>query len=227
MGNKSLFNNLLIILIFIISSHSFAVYSQVDSLVLVKDKDGIQIYKEKDAHLNINRIVSRSDYSSNFMDILALVRNFEHQKDWVYSNTGAVLIDSISPYEWIYYSISETPWPFQDRDIVARVKLEVDYEAQCLTIHSVAEPNLIPISPEIVRIMMMDSKWRITKISEKSSRVELDMLIDVGGNVPQWLVNLFAAKGPFTTFSNMREELKDLKHQSKVSGYEELIIFEN
>lgn len=202
------------------------VTAQVDSLILVKDKEGIQIFKERDAHLNINRIVSRSVYSSNYMDILSLIRNFEHQKDWVYSNNGAVLIDSISPYEWIYYSISETPWPFQDRDIVARVTLKVDYEAQCLTIHSIAEPNLIPNSPEIIRIAMMDSKWRITKLSDESSRVELDMLIDVGGNVPQWLVNLFAAKGPFNTFSNMREELKKPEYQSRHCDYEELIIFD-
>jgi len=183
------------------------VFSQNNDLILVKKSDGIFVYKEKDAHENINRIVARTKVDANYLTVLCLIKDFDHQKEWIYANNGAGCIDSISPVEWIYYGISETPWPFQDRDVVAHVDLILDKMKKEVTVHSTAMPDLAPASPEMVRIQMLDSKWRLTKLVS-GTQVELDLLVDVGGNVPVWLINMFAAKGPLNTFKNMKVELQ-------------------
>lgn len=195
------------------------VFSQDDNLILVKDSDGILVYKEKDAHENINRIVARTKVDAYYMKVLCLIKDFKHQKDWVYANNDAICIDSISRTEWIYYGISETPWPFQDRDVVAHVSLEINEEQQELILYSKACPDVIPASPEMVRIQMLDSKWRLKKL-EDGTMVEFDLLIDVGGNVPVWLINMFSARGPFNTFKNMKEKLKHPEN-IKSCGYQD------
>lgn len=181
--------------------------AQNKQLIPVKESNGISVFKQKDAHENINRIVARMQIDAYYMEVLCLIKDFEHQQDWIYANHGAFCMDSISPFEWVYYGISDIPWPMHNRDVVAKVQLEIDAANQMITIHSIAEPDLIPASNEMVRIEMLDSKWRLKKL-EKGTLVELDLLVDVGGNVPSWLVNMFSANGPYNTFKNMQEELK-------------------
>ena len=193
------------------------VCSQNENLILVKKSDNILVYKEKDAHENINRIVARTTVDAAYMKVLCLIKDFEHQKEWIYSNAGAHCIDSISPTNWIYYGVSETPWPFKDRDAVANVHLIINRGKQELIIHSTASSNPILTSPERVRIQMLDSKWKLRKL-KKGTRIELDLLVDVGGNVPVWLINMFAANGPFNTFKNMIKELKR-SNEIKDCGY--------
>ncbi|NPD46805.1 MULTISPECIES: START domain-containing protein [unclassified Lentimicrobium] len=190
---------------------------------IVKQSDGISVYKVKNAHETLNRIIARTQVSSNYMDVLCLIKDFGHQKDWIYSNHDAFVLDSIGPYRWIYYGVSETPWPILDRDVVAEVELMIDETQKRITVHSVAKPDLIPPSDELVRIQMMDSKWKITKIGENSTVVVMDILIDVGGAVPHWLVNLFSSNGPMGTFKNLKKELKKPNRQDCDCGYKELL----
>jgi len=204
MGNNNTTKILLSLCFFVFTLQVFA---QNNQLISVKESNGISVYKQKDAHENINRIVARTQVDAYYMEVLCLIKDFEHQQDWIYANHGAFCIDSISPFEWVYYGISEIPWPVQDRDVVAKVQLEIDEENQMITIHSIAKPDLIPASDEMVRIQMLDSKWRLKKL-DKGTLVEMDLLVDVGGNVPSWLVNLFSANGPYNTFKNMQQELK-------------------
>lgn len=205
MENKYIFNFLIVISLLTLFSNLKA---QDGVLKLVKESNGIRVFKEKNAHDNINRIVAQMTVDANYLQVLCLIKDFPHKKDWIYANHGAFCMDSISPYHWIFYGISEIPWPLLDRDVVADVHLELDHQNQTITIHSVAAADLVPASPDMVRIEMFDSKWRIQK-KGKQSLVELDMLVDVGGNVPVWLVNMFASNGPMQTFKNMQKELKN------------------
>ncbi|NOR87621.1 MAG: hypothetical protein GQ527_08440 [Bacteroidales bacterium] len=217
---KNSFKLLLYFLLVIISAESLA---QDSKLKLIRDDDGIKIFKEKNAHNNINRIVVSSEVSANYMSIVCLIKDFRSHKDWMFANHGAYIIDSISPYEWIYYSISETPWPLVDRDVVSRVKLNIYPESKQVIIKSIGEPDLIPASQEMIRIPKLISQWTITKIDADHSMVELDILADAGGKVPQWIVNLFASSGPFRTIENMKLELQKDKYNKPDCGYKLLI----
>lgn len=213
----------LVLLVLFQSVFSPRVYSQDENMKLVKQVNGISIYKVKDDHETLNRVIARTELSSNYMDVLCLIKDFGHQKDWVYANHDAFILDSIGPYKWIYYGVSETPWPILDRDVLAEVELTIADDKSHIIIHSVAKPDIIPPSDELVRIQMMDSKWKITKIDKTHSIVELDIMVDVGGSVPHWLVNLFSSKGPMGTFKNLKKELEKPNRKDCKCGYHELL----
>lgn len=207
MGTIARYLNIIFFAVALFAICTSSVFSQNDGLNLVKKSDGIFVYKQKDAHNNINRIIARTIVDVHYLKVFCLIKDFDYQKEWIYANEGAICIDSLSPNKWIYYGISKTPWPFQNRDVVADVYLEIDKNEKELIIHSVSNPDLIPMSNGLVRIQMLDSKWKLKEMNGKT-QVELDLLVDVGGNVPVWLVNMFAAKGPFNTFKNMKKELQ-------------------
>lgn len=222
MVNKK-YSRILVFFVLLQSVISPRVFSQDENMKLVKQGNGISVYKVKGAHETLNRIIARTQVTSNYMDVLCLIKDFGHQKDWVYANHDAFVLDSIGPYKWIYYGVSETPWPILDRDVVAEVELTINDALTQITVHSIAKPDIIPDSDELVRIQMMDSKWIITKIDENHTILELDILIDVGGTVPHWLVNLFSSKGPMGTFKNLKKELEKPNRKDCKCGYKELL----
>lgn len=187
---------------------------QEENLKLIKVEDGISIFKEKDAHDNLDRVVAVTTVSYNYKNVLALIKDYRNHENWIYANHGGFIIDSISAFKWIYYGISETPWPFQDRDVVTRVKMTVDNEKKQIKIQSLAEPDIIPQSQEMVRIVHLESDWYITKIDENHTEVKLDIMIDVGGGIPNWLVKLFASVGPLSTFKNIPAQLAKPKYKN-------------
>jgi len=208
--NKKIISRLLLLFVFfsIPNIHSFA-----QDLILVKDKDGIIIYKEKDAHNNLNRIIASTVIPENSLKILSLICDAENHENWVYANHGAYILDSIDPYHWIYYSISKAPWPINNRDIVSSVELFIDNQTYTIRVESNGKPNLIPESPNMVRIPILHSKWVLQKIDDENTRVKLDILVDPGGNIPNWVINLFSANGPYRTLINMKNEVKKSKYQ--------------
>ncbi len=222
MGNKK-YARILVFFILFQSVFVPRIVSQNANAKLVKKSNGISVYKIKNSHESLNRIIAKTQVSTNYMDILCLIKDFNHQKDWIYANHEAFVLDSINPYRWIYYGVSETPWPILDRDVVAEVELIIDENENRLILHSIAKPDIIPESEELVRIQMMDSKWILTKLEENLTLVELDLLVDVGGTVPHWLVNLFGSKGPMGTLKNMKMEMQKPESQDCECGYNELL----
>ena len=56
--------------------------------------------------------------------------------------------------------------------------------------------------------MSSDINWYVTRASANSIRIVYTFETDPGGNVPSWLVNNFADKGPFESFKKLGELLK-------------------
>ncbi len=199
------------------------VFTQNSEPVLVKEFEDIKVYELENAHGNVNRIIARAKFNANYMDILCLLKDSDNHKNWIYANKGGFILDSISPYKWVYYSISETPVLLADRDFITDVELTVDQSKKSILVHSVGNPKYKPEVKDLVRIQMIDSRWTIVKIDETHSEAELNLLIDVGGSLPSWLVNMFIANGPFNSFKNMKEQLKLPKYRHCKCGYDNLI----
>lgn len=223
MTEKLLRDSSISLLLFLFLITNFC-YSQKEELKLAKEGFGIQVYKEKKAQDGLDRIIAQALVPSNYMDVVCLIKNYRNHDRWVYANYGAAIIDSIDTKHWIYYGMSETPWPFQDRDVVTEVELLVMPKEHSVMIHSVANAALKPTSPEMVRVVLLDSQWKLTKISQDTTLVELDLIMDAGGGVPKWLIRLFSANGPFNTLQNMKEELRKPENTHCKCGYRELLI---
>ena len=100
------------------------------------------------------------------------------------------------------------PWPLDNRDAVMHTRITRDSLNRFLRINSVAVPNYIPAKDGKVRIRSSDINWYVTRPSSNTIHVVYTFETDPGGNVPAWLVNSFADKGPFETFKKLGEILQ-------------------
>ena len=75
----------------------------------------------------------------------------------------------------------------------------------------------IDSNKNIVRIPQSYSKWYIQPLQKGQVQIEYILQVDPGGMVPAWLINLFAARGPFESFKNLRKQVKkDIYNRVKI-----------
>jgi hypothetical protein len=198
---------------------SFAVKAQNQEWKCVKNADSILVYSRKSDSANYRVIKAVTEVKSSLSALVSVLTNAPHHKDWVYNNKKAEVLKKDTPFSWIIYSRVHVPWPVTDRDIISKTRMKQDSITKTVTIHAEADPNYLPENPEHVRIPYAVAEWQFIPQKQGLIKIIFSIEVDVGGNVPQWLANLTAAKGPFQTLKNLRKKVKEKKYRTAQLPY--------
>jgi hypothetical protein len=79
------------------------------------------------------------------------------------------------------------------------------------TLHVGNALNLDEDRDEFVRVPVSEAHWYIQVLGQKNIKIKHSILIDPGGSIPAWLMNLSLAEGPYQTFKSLREFLSSRK----------------
>jgi len=189
------------------STFAFTAFGQYN-WKLSKEKDGIRVYQSDVQHSHYKSIKVECTLEGNFNKLMAVLNNVSHQKDWVYNNKTSYIINRISPYEYYYYAETSLPWPMSNRDAAVHLKMNKDSLNRFLKITAVSEPGYIPGKSGKVRVPRSDISWYVTMPTAKTISIVYIFEAEPGGNLPAWLVNMFADKGPYESFKKLSEILK-------------------
>jgi hypothetical protein len=195
---------LLTICIFLFSANSF---SQNDwSLKL--DKDGIKVYTKDLENSPFKAVKTVCTVDASLSRLTAVLLDINSSKDWVYATKVCTILKQPYPWELFYYSEVTIPWPVNNRDFIVRLKVSQDPKTKVVTVDGENQPKYLPEKKSIVRIQNCYSKWTITPQSKEQVKIEYVLQVDPGGMVPAWLINMFATKGPYESFKNLRLQVK-------------------
>ncbi|MEO5681730.1 MAG: START domain-containing protein [Chitinophagaceae bacterium] len=175
---------------------------------LKQDKDGIKVYTKKMDNSPLKAVRVVCTLNTSLSTLTAALLDIKGSTDWVYETRKASLLKQLSPSELIYYSEVQIPWPVSNRDFIILLTVSQDPRTKVVTVAGHNKPDYLPEVKNIVRIQKSYSKWLITPLSKGQVKIEYDLQVDPGGNVPAWLINMFAAKGPYETFKRLREQVK-------------------
>ena len=100
------------------------------------------------------------------------------------------------------------PWPMSNRDAVVHLTMNKDSLNRFLKISAIGEPRLIPEKSGKVRVPRSSVSWYVTMPTAKTIHIIYTFEADPGGNLPSWMVNMFADKGPYESFKKLSEILK-------------------
>lgn len=194
-----------------------------DSWKLIKNKDGIKAYTRETESSDIKQVKIKTNLKSTLSALVSIVKDVNSHKNWIYSCKKTKIIKTVSDTEHYYYNESGAPWPVRNRDIITHAVMKQNKITKVVTITSIGFPNYIDEIDGIVRIKKLNAKWKF--VPKKNETVDLTfyLLIDLGGGLPAWLVNMAIADGPFETVLNMTKEVQKEKYQkTKLSFIEEL-----
>jgi len=193
--------------LFILFIIPFSLLAQSD-WKLSSDKEGIKIYTSLISDSKIKAIKVESTFPASLSQLVALVMDVKSCPEWVYHTKSCILLKQVSPAELYYYSEVNLPWPTQNRDFIAHLTVIQDPVTRVVTIDGPAEPGLIPPKPGIVRINHSKGKWVITPLENNRISVVYTLHVEPGGNIPAWMVNLFATEGPEQIFKKLTLQLQ-------------------
>lgn len=175
---------------------------------LKSDKENIKIYTSPSTDSKIKALKVVCTVDATLSQMAAVLLDVNAGAEWVYKTKSASVIKKISPVEIIYYSEIDMPWPLSNRDFVVRIKLAQNATTKIVSVDTENLPDYIPVKSGIVRVRHSDVKWTLKPIGKNQVLVEYMLVVDPGGAIPAWLVNMFSTKGPFECFKSLKEQIK-------------------
>ena len=199
-----LLKNILILLLFLPGTVSLFAQNE---WVFKKEKDGIKIYTRHGEHSKFNDLKVELDLRGTISQLSSILLDVEKYPQWFYATKTGILIKRIGNNEIIYYSEIETPWPLDNRDYYGDLKITTDSISRSLTATCTGIREYLPEKKDLVRIPMSKTTWYVSTTADKVMHLVFFIELDPGGTVPAWIFNLFATKGPFETFKNLKQKM--------------------
>lgn len=175
---------------------------------LSKSKNGITIYTSEVKNSSFKAVKVECTLQGTYNKLISLLTHVEGFSGWIYNNKRSQLLKKNSMYDFIYYSETSMPFPFDNRDVVIRMQIRTDSLPRFMTIQGSNQKDYLPEVPGRERIPHYKASWKVTMPSANQIQISYLLEVDPGGSLPAWLANSFADKGPYHTFSNLAEKLK-------------------
>jgi hypothetical protein len=140
--------------------------------------------------------------------LVAVILDLDACDEWVYKSKSNILLKRVSPSELYYYSEVEVPWPAQNRDFIAHLIVKQNSKNKIVTVDAPCDPDMVPKKKDIVRIPKSSGRWTLIPGGKNLVHIEYELAVDPGGNIPAWLVNMFATKGPLETFKKLKLQVQ-------------------
>lgn len=192
-----------------------AVYAQENSWQLVKNTDGIKVFSRENEKTKLSEILVTTEAKGPVSSFVSVVKDASNHKNWIYLCKEGKVVHVINPDKWIYYSESYAPWPFENRDVVTMVDVVHDSATGTFFInsHTFHDSIPVPVKSNCVRIQYAWSQWAFTPEKDGRTKIGLKLSVDLGGDVPKWLMRLTASAGPYHTVKNLLAQVRRPKYK--------------
>lgn len=176
---------------------------------LKKSQDSIFVYTCKSPDIKLKSIKASFTILATTSELETCMLDIPNYTKWQYNTIDAAVLKRINPRELIYRSEIEAPWPVSNRDLVMHLKIYSEPASQVMTMSLKALPDFIPEKEDVVRMPRAEGQWIFTPVGLNKWLVQYHFIVDPGGTVPVWLINLALADGPYVTFRNLKMLLQE------------------
>ncbi len=183
------------------------------------EKEGIKVYTSLVPNSKVKAVKVECELNANPTQLVAVLLNVNTCTEWVYHTKSCTLVKQVSPSELYYYSEISLPWPAENRDFVAHLTVTQNPETKEVIVDGPAVPGFVPEKSGIVRISHSKGKWIITPTGKNQIKVVYTLHVEPGGNIPAWMVNMFAAEGPIQIFKKLKIQLQKTEYKNAVLGF--------
>jgi hypothetical protein len=185
----------------------------------VAESDGIIGYARYSSGSSVNEIKAIGTVNASVAVIESVLRDEAAKTEYTYMCSEGYRIDTpnLQSTKDNYYSYHKVdmPWPFYDRDLVAKVEVRIDEATGALLI------KIQSISSDFkaedyytVRIPSTKAKWILTPMGENKTKVLYQILTDPGGYMPGFAVNLVSNDMAVSTIASLRKMVKKEKYKN-------------
>jgi hypothetical protein len=186
---------------------------------LVKNDNEIKAYVEQGPMNDIKSVMVETVVIASLSQLVSIIKDTDHHEDWVYLNEESDIVEENDCCHWKYYGRTDAPWPATDRDFVVQSTLYQNPQDYSVTIIGNAVSGFLDKKDDCVRIKDSRSQWTLNPLGNNMVHVSFELKADIGGNIPNWLVNMAVAKGPFKTMNGFKEIVESGRYEDAKLPY--------
>lgn len=185
---------------------SGGVFAQKGVWKLAKSGEGVEVYTRSTEGKKTKSFKAQTIVDYSLEEVAKLLDDVSRYNQWQDNCEVSELVKRIDENEQVGRYTSPTPWPFTDRDVVMRMRKEEQSDGS-IKYFLQSTPDAYPRDDDFMRIEDAEGLWFVKPVGPEKTEVIYEFYADPGGNVPNWLVNMFIVQGPFNSFVRMRETL--------------------
>jgi len=180
---------------------------------LSKKTEIITVYRMAIPGLDIDAFKGVCEYPVRLEVLGSVLENISGYVSWIDSLIESRIIKKIDKNHLFLYQRYEAVWPFSDRDCVAEVNVDRNFQTGQFTIriHSISG-LLPPLTDGTVRLPAYEGTFLIEYIDREHTRITYIGKIEFGGNIPNWLGDFLSSEIPFITLNGLIQEAQKKKY---------------
>jgi len=189
---------------------------------LASNDDGIEIRRQSMPGFEVDAIQSTVTLDVPATAILAVIADQNRAAEWMPNTVKNVILEQPDKSRMIAYNRTGVAGPFvSDRDVVLESRMRVLGAAKKIEIiaHDTQHPNA-PKQSGVVRIPDMEMHTVLEVLGPNKTRMINRGVVDPGGSLPGWVMNVAATEGPKQMAKIMRTQAKDPSYANKIASLE-------
>lgn len=173
---------------------------------LIDDIDGIKTYKKESAQEDTVAVMGNGVIEAPLIRVASVLLDLDRSKEWMDDLKESRAVKVLNENERYVYNHVGTPFVLKDRDFFLLANLQIDSSQNqlILKMHSVESP-LAP-QTEYVRAQMKMGEF-LLKADNQKTVIQCSMDIDLGGNIPKWIVNSYQKQWARNTIQALRKQV--------------------
>ena len=205
-GNNQINHILKSLILLIVFLFSYPEGPTDSNWVLEKSKNDIKVYTRSYANSEIQEFKAISLTTRSLGLLENLINNVEDYPEWQLNISSANILKQLDKNDLYVWYVIKLPWPFTNRDMIAHMTKSVS-EGGIITYHITNAPDYIKEKENLIRIKNAEGKWRFTPMPNGEIEIYYQFYADPGGNLPEWVINMFIVDAPYQTFLNLHQRI--------------------
>ncbi|MCC1483350.1 START domain-containing protein [Winogradskyella immobilis] len=194
--------------------HIFSIFLLFTSTLLLaqtdwtlkKDDNGIKIYTRPVADETLDEYKAITVVDTRIDNVVSELLTAPKYEDSCEPGIS-YYIKQLSDNQHVFYAHKPLPWPIRDRDIITLLTVEKISDLKYkLILESL--PDAIPEKEKTIRIKKLMGYW-LLEADGNTTKITQQLFVNPEGTLPAFVINNLLIKGPFKTFSELKETLKD------------------
>jgi len=177
---------------------------------LKKIKDGITIYTRmaKGSKSKFKEYKAETLVQASTDRVLEVLTNTDRYSKWMAGIKETRLLKKENDSTFYIYARLSVPWPFNDRDEISKSVIYKDsiHRGYFMTIKLIS--GYLPKIKGVVRMTDGNGYWLLEPKPGGKTRVVQQFIVDPGGNMPAWIVNIFLVDSPYKSLSGLKKEVE-------------------
>lgn len=192
---------------------------------LLEAREGIIVFRQfhQQSRLETFRGVMRMKLADEY-SMLALYNDVDAFPDWLHLIQGAEEISRNGPLDRDLRFLINLPWPVKDREAVVNARQrQITREGEESVVTTLrARPGLIEPNNDYLRIPKLHGVFKLERIKPETVEVTFQVRLDMGGWIPNWMVNMVLRDMPWHTLDNLRGIVRREQYQNQYYDYLDL-----